>query len=51
MEETKSGPNASDSAPNIEGTKTFGYDVSAQARKKAKESRNENNPNSPLAAG
>tara|TARA_B100000902_G_scaffold44867_2_gene52494 strand:- start:36730 stop:36885 length:156 start_codon:yes stop_codon:yes gene_type:complete len=45
----RNSPNAE--APAVEGAQQFGYDVAAQARKKAKESRNETNPNSPLAAG
>jgi|TARA_B100001059_G_C17838379_1_gene589994 hypothetical protein len=45
----RNSPNAE--APATEGAQQFGYDVAAQARKKAKESRNETNPNSPLAAG
>lgn len=45
----RNSPNAEAAA--TEGAQQFGYDVAAQARKKAKESRNETNPNSPLAAG
>jgi hypothetical protein len=45
----RNSPNAEAAA--TEGAQQFGYDVAAQARKKAKESRNETNPNSPLASG
>lgn len=45
----RNSPNAEVAA--TEGAQQFGYDVAAQARKKAKESRNETNPNSPLASG
>tara|TARA_R100000005_G_C4986313_1_gene194578 strand:- start:194 stop:349 length:156 start_codon:yes stop_codon:yes gene_type:complete len=45
----RNAPNAE--APAPEGAQQFGYDVAAQARKRAKDSRNETNPNSPLAAG
>ena len=47
----RSGPNASDGAPDVEGSQTFGYDVSKQARKRASEAINKPNPASPLAAG
>jgi hypothetical protein len=45
----RKGPNASDGAPDEEGTATFGYDVAAQAS--ANRGRPASNPNSPLAAG
>lgn len=45
----RSGPNASDGAPDEEGTETFGYDVASQAQ--ANRGRPTSNPNSPLAAG